>query len=441
MRLFLFLFSFLILLSGCKENPPVVPPDPPPVVIKNSINLTAVWADFHRINLKWNKSVDDTLNSFKYNLFRKDETGNDTLLKIFNSPFKDTTYTDGETDSLFMGNKYYYRITAIDEANKIKDTSITLTAETLKPTSHDIEWRIDTLGQPGNFLKDVWGFDDNNVYAVGGINHNDGGTTLIKWDGINWNYHSFPDGSANSIFGFNNNDLIIVGEWANRGFAGHYNNSNWTEYKSDYFLSKGDTVYSLNAVWGSSPDNVWAVGQRGTIIHWDGQEWRKAKNIDERYSFWDVWGFNENTVYAAGNERNNETVLYFYNGSNWEKIFTGESIGTRRSSVWGPYEEMFYLIDYRHYIFQNKIPALIGFKGRRSPISKIRGEGINNIFTVGDFTEIFHFDGLSWKRFDELYTYPLSSLLFSCTVINGKFFGVGYHNNKALIIQGTEITN
>jgi hypothetical protein len=102
---------------------------------------------------------------------------------------------------------------------------------------------------------------------------------------------------------------------------------------------------------------------------------------------------------------------------------------------------MFYLIDYRHYIFQNKIPALIGFKGRRSPISKIRGEGINNIFTVGDFTEIFHFDGLSWKRFDELYTYPLSSLLFSCTVINGKFFGVGYHNNKALIIQGTEITN
>jgi hypothetical protein len=52
MKIIILFINLLFVLTGCKENPPVVPPDPPPVVIKNSINLTAVWADFHRIKLQ-----------------------------------------------------------------------------------------------------------------------------------------------------------------------------------------------------------------------------------------------------------------------------------------------------------------------------------------------------------------------------------------------------
>jgi hypothetical protein len=29
----------------------------------------------------------------------------------------------------------------------------------------------------------------------------------------------------------------------------------------------------LRAVWGPRPDDVWAVGDDATVIHWDGQSW------------------------------------------------------------------------------------------------------------------------------------------------------------------------
>ncbi|HMA96459.1 MAG TPA: hypothetical protein VKP30_27425, partial [Polyangiaceae bacterium] len=30
---------------------------------------------------------------------------------------------------------------------------------------------------------------------------------------------------------------------------------------------------TLNAAWGSSADDVWAVGEVGTILHFDGTQW------------------------------------------------------------------------------------------------------------------------------------------------------------------------
>jgi hypothetical protein len=432
------LLILLTVYTGCKEDPPVVPPPPPVNIIKNTINLTIEWTDLYRIKLKWNKAEDDTLNNFLYNLIRRDEAGNE-VTRSFYIAGNDTTYIDDNNGaSLGTGKTYSYSVKAFNNENELKDTSKTITAATLSPTSHNIEWRIDTLGQPGNFLNDIWGLNENCVYAVGGINMPEGVTSIIKWDGERWNYHSWPEGGASGIWGFSENNIFIVGEYSNRGFIGHYDGSSWTEYRSEYFLSKGDTVYPLRSVWGSSPDDVWAVGNNGTIIHWDGLEWSKVKNIDEQYTFWDVWGFSENSVYAAGNYYNNEVVLFYYNGNNWEKIFSGESINPVRSTVWGPYEEYFYLFDYRHYLFNNGTAKQIFFNGRRSPFFKIRGEGINNIYTVGDFSEIFHFNGISWKRIDELYTYPNGSILFSCTVKNGKFFGVGLTNdNGALVIRGS----
>ncbi len=29
----------------------------------------------------------------------------------------------------------------------------------------------------------------------------------------------------------------------------------------------------LYGVWGAAPDDVWAVGDHGTVIHWNGSDW------------------------------------------------------------------------------------------------------------------------------------------------------------------------
>ena len=182
------LFVLLLLSFGCKEGPPVTPP-PPVDVVKNTINLSVEWADLYRIKLTWNKADDDTLavSYFRYDLIRKDEAGNETT-REFNITGNDTSYIDDNNgDSLKTGKAYLYKVKAYDDNSKLKDTSKTITAETLSPTSNNIVWTIDTLGQWGDFLYDVWGLDENNVWAVGAIDMPEGSTGIIKWDGEKWN--------------------------------------------------------------------------------------------------------------------------------------------------------------------------------------------------------------------------------------------------------------
>lgn len=54
----------------------------------------------------------------------------------------------------------------------------------------------------------------------------------------------------------------------------------------------------LNAVWGSSKSDVWAVGSRGSVVHYDGAAW-KAVPIDNKSTFFSVWGSGPNDIWAV----------------------------------------------------------------------------------------------------------------------------------------------
>src|SRR5579863_5911400 len=60
-------------------------------------------------------------------------------------------------------------------------------------------------------------------------------------------------------------------------------------------LPSGDT---LDGVWGSGPDDVWAVGN-GTIIHWDGEAWSsRVSGTDEPLLA--IWGDGADDIWATG---------------------------------------------------------------------------------------------------------------------------------------------
>lgn len=62
----------------------------------------------------------------------------------------------------------------------------------------------------------------------------------------------------------------------------------------------GATFPTLWDVWGASPDNVWAVGNQGTILHYDGESWKRQAGGDANDLF--GVGLSENTVAAGGAE-------------------------------------------------------------------------------------------------------------------------------------------
>ncbi len=80
--------------------------------------------------------------------------------------------------------------------------------------------------------------------------------------------------------------------------------------------------YDLNAVWGDSPTDVWAVGAQGSIVHWDGRTVISVDSpVDVRLATIDAWGRDD--VYAAG-----EDHLLHFDGRAWhiEDRFPEETI-------------------------------------------------------------------------------------------------------------------
>jgi len=54
----------------------------------------------------------------------------------------------------------------------------------------------------------------------------------------------------------------------------------------------------LNSVWGSSKSDVWVVGSRGSVVHFDGSAWTPVP-IDNKSTFFSVWGSGPNDIWAV----------------------------------------------------------------------------------------------------------------------------------------------
>ena len=117
-------------------------------------------------------------------------------------------------------------------------------------------------------------------------------------------------------------------------FAAHSNGAaasgevpNWTELDTQ-------SLAGLYAVWGSGPDDVWAVGDYGTIRHCsaDTTLWTIIES-PTRENLRGIWGSGRKDIWAVGE---NGTFLH-YDGTDW-RIATGGFVpGTKPhlSGVWG----------------------------------------------------------------------------------------------------------
>lgn len=163
---------------------------------------------------------------------------------------------------------------------------------------------------------------------------------------------------------------------------------------------------SIQAVWGSGDSDVFAVGNSGTIYHFDGQSWtEQSTSVD--YDLLDIWGFSAGDVYAAGR---GGTILHFEGGI-WSEVESGTSEDL--SGVWGSSPDDIFVVGERggilHFDGTNWIPMDSGVNCR---FSDVRGSSSTDVFVVGCSGTVLHFDGTEWSgdsraidagRLDELW--------------------------------------
>ncbi|MFA6596645.1 MAG: hypothetical protein WCS69_02910 [Ignavibacteriaceae bacterium] len=103
----------------------------------------------------------------------------------------------------------------------------------------------------------------------------------------------------------------------------------------------------LYSIWGSTPNDVWAVGPGGgldqTIWHYDGAKW-KTDGISRGISPNVVWGFDKNNVWLGGNEGR----IWHNNGEGWLESINYKKNGYRIGffDVWGDSSNNLFAVGY-----------------------------------------------------------------------------------------------
>ena len=92
-------------------------------------------------------------------------------------------------------------------------------------------------------------------------------------------------------------------------------------------------TYQVASVWGSSGTDVFAVGDKGTILHYDGDSW-DPMNSGTQAELKGVWGSGAGDVFAAGYIGSSGAgVIVHYDGNSWTPMNCGAT--GRLTGVWG----------------------------------------------------------------------------------------------------------
>ena len=156
----------------------------------------------------------------------------------------------------------------------------------------------------------------------------------------------------------------------------------------------------LTGIWGNGPDDVFAVGLNGAILHYDGLGWT-AMLSGVTYAFQDVWGSSGDDVFVVGRSYNaaDEAPILHYDGAVWTQMLTG--VSESFFGVWGSSgNDVFAVGDsgvILHYDGNDWTTMNSWFSGR---LSDVWGSSGNDVFVVGrDGVNgfILHYDGNDWE--------------------------------------------
>ena len=275
-------------------------------------------------------------------------------------------------------------------------------------------------------LTSIWGRSDSDVYAAGF------GGTVVHYDGTSWdvvvrdldawvieNLFGTPerlwfaadsglgylDGddltftyrwplttSINALTGCSKNEMYAVGMGSPSALspvALRYDGSDWT-----WMDVPGS--HALFGSWCVAPNDVYAVGEESTILHYDGETWAHVASPEPATWLRTVWASSPNDVFAAGQHG---TALH-YDGSAWTNLDTGTDAWIRALSGTGA-DDVYAATDDEILHFDGTAWSLSSTKGARS----VWASDAMNAFAVTQ-GDLVRYDGTTWSN---VHTAPYSS--------------------------------
>jgi hypothetical protein len=166
-------------------------------------------------------------------------------------------------------------------------------------------------------------------------------------------------------------------------------------------------------VFGFAANDVWAVGQQGAIVHYDGASWQMvASGTDANLS--GIWAGDRNEIWAVGGSATAPVrpVLLRWDGRAWAAADPGVAGNGALFKIWGANRAQVYAVGDAGIVTQ-----FDGIRWTQQPrvtsafLVTVHGRSNLDVWAVGGTgnAAILHFDGTSWSPLQD--TGALSPML------------------------------
>ncbi|MFN8463996.1 MAG: CARDB domain-containing protein [Caldilineaceae bacterium] len=193
-----------------------------------------------------------------------------------------------------------------------------------------------------------------------------------------------PLPQGNRLAGVGGTDASNVWAVGDNGTIIHWDGSAWSVHHSG-------TNVPLTAVWGTAANNMWAVGYNGTIIHWDGSTW-SAQNSNTTASFTAIWGSSADDIWAVG-----AGTIDRWNGSSWtvQEYYPTTYV----AGIWGSDANHVWAVGNGGIIYRWDGSAWSTQAiGTTALLNSVWGTDVNNVWAVGESGTILKWNGSAWNQ-------------------------------------------
>lgn len=178
---------------------------------------------------------------------------------------------------------------------------------------------------------------------------------------------------------------------------------------------------NLNAAWGSAGSQMWAVGDGGTILRSDGEQWNGvASGVVNRLL--GVWAAGPTTAWAVGEG----PTLLRWNGLTWQRDpQLPMRLFDQLFAVWGVHEASVFVVGtYGTILHWNGTSWQALDSGTANHLYAVTGTDASDTWAVGDFGTVRYFDGKVWQTVRSGIT---ETLYGAAALERGRVLAVGSH--------------
>jgi len=193
------------------------------------------------------------------------------------------------------------------------------------------------------------------------------------------------------VWGSSPVDIFFVGD---SGYVLHYDGSQCAVMWGNPFTGK---IANLYDIWGSSKNDVFAVGgNNGEILHYDGVKWTLMRKALVDQQLYGIWGYSPQDVFAVGSGG----VILHYDGETWSEMDSGTVFTL--NDIWGTTPDNIFAVGNAGTIlhYNGEMWSAASNVGRN--LYGVWGSSNQDVYAVGDGPyvnpasgSIFYYDGKS----------------------------------------------